>query len=264
MKIFVSADIEGVNGIATWSETEATLSDYAYFANRMNEEVAHLCRGINEHGEVTEIYLKDAHDNARNIDHIRMPENVTLNRGWARTPLCMVDGVEKGFDGAIFTGYHSAGWTFGNQLAHTMSTDYGYIKINGEYASEFLLNYYGSLLNGVPVIMVTGDKALCETVKKIDENIVTVITKDSVGGSTISKHPDITNKEIFRATKEAISKIGKTKMEVPKEFKCEISFRRVESAHKASFYPKAYRIAANEVGFKTNDFMDFLTFLMFI
>lgn len=264
MKIFVSCDIEGVNGIATWSETEATHKDYAYFANKMTEEVESLCKGITTHADVSQIYVKDAHDNARNIDHSKLPDNVVLNRGWAKDPLCMVHGIDEDFSGAIFTGYHTGAWTFGNSLAHTMSTGYNYIKLNGELASEFLLNYYCCLHFGVPVIMVTGDKALCEYVKSIDENIITVDTKDSEGGCTVSRHPNITNREIFKSTKQAIERIGKTKMELPKEFECEVSFKKVELANRASFYPNAYRMSPNSVGFKSNNIIYIMTFLLFI
>ncbi len=264
MKIYISSDIEGVNGIATWSETEATHSDHARFAKVMTEEVASLCKGLNEQGEVTTIYVKDAHDSGRNIDHTKLPENAVLNRGWAKDPLCMVHGIDGGFNASIFTGYHSAGWDYGNSLAHTMSVGYNYIKINGELASEFLLNYYTSLHFGVPVIMVTGDKALCEYVNKLDENIITVATKEGLGCCAISKHPEVTNKEITRASKKAIEQIGKTKMELPKEFDCEISFKKVEMANMASFYPKAFRISANSVGFKTDNIIEFMTFLLFV
>ncbi len=176
----------------------------------------------------------------------------------------MVHGIDDSYDAAIFTGYHSAGWEFGNTLAHTMSVGYNYIKVNGELASEFLLNYYCALHHNVPVVMVTGDKSLCEYVNKLDENIVTVATKDSIGGCTISKHPLVANKEISKATKVAIQNIGKTKMKLPSFFEFEISFKKVEEAHKASFYPKAYRISANSVGYKCENIMEFMTFLLFV
>ncbi len=264
MKIYISSDIEGVNGIATWSETEATHKDHAYFANIMTEEIKSVCKGLNDRGNVSEIYLKDAHDSARNIDHLKLPDNVVLNRNWAKHPLCMMHGIDGSFAGTVLTGYHSAGWVRGNSLAHTMSTGYNFIKLNGEFASEFLLNYYISLHFKVPVIMVTGDKALCDYVNKLDPAIVTVPTKDSIGGCTISKHPEVTNKEIKRATEDALYAIGKTKMELPTDFEFEISFKKVEEAHRASFYPGAYDMGNNSVGFKTKDIMEFMTFLMFV
>jgi len=39
MKIYISADIEGVTGITHWDETEKTKSDYQKFAKQMTDEV---------------------------------------------------------------------------------------------------------------------------------------------------------------------------------------------------------------------------------
>ena len=39
MKIFISADIEGVNNILTWDETELKCPEYNYFRKQMTDEV---------------------------------------------------------------------------------------------------------------------------------------------------------------------------------------------------------------------------------
>ncbi|MFV0441568.1 MAG: M55 family metallopeptidase [Lachnospirales bacterium] len=264
MKIFLSCDIEGVNGITTWSETIATHQDYPYFANRMTEEVASCCKGINEYGEIDLIYVKDAHDSARNLDHNKLCTNTVLCRGWSEAPASMMYGLDSSFDATIFTGYHSGGNVGGNSLSHTMHLNYNYIKVNGNLASEFILNYYVSLHIGVPVIMVTGDKALCEFVNKLDENIVTVETKSGVGGACISKHPNITNKEIKLGATKALQNIGKTKMKLPKDFEFEINFKNPPQGNRASFYPNTYKISDNTIGMKTNNIMEFMTFLLFV
>ena len=66
MKVFISADIEGVNNICTWDETDNRSSEYQYFRKQMTEEVAAACRAAKEAG-ATEIFVKDAHDSARNL-----------------------------------------------------------------------------------------------------------------------------------------------------------------------------------------------------
>ena len=45
-------------------------------------------------------------------------------------------------DTVVFTGYHSGAGSNASSLAHTLREDYMYIKINGCYASEFLINAY--------------------------------------------------------------------------------------------------------------------------
>ena len=38
MKVFISADIEGVNNIVNWDETELKSSEYQYFRKQMTEQ----------------------------------------------------------------------------------------------------------------------------------------------------------------------------------------------------------------------------------
>lgn len=68
MKIFISADIEGITGVTHWDETEKTKSDHKEFAHQMTLEVKAACEGAIDAG-ADEIWIKDAHDTARNIDH---------------------------------------------------------------------------------------------------------------------------------------------------------------------------------------------------
>ena len=44
MKIFISADIEGVNSINSWPETNVSSPHYKPFQYQMNMEVLHACK----------------------------------------------------------------------------------------------------------------------------------------------------------------------------------------------------------------------------
>ena len=81
MKVFISADIEGTCGITDWAETErCTMDDYKPFQKQMTREVKAACKGALDAG-VGEIFLKDAHDSARNIDAAELPECIRILRG---------------------------------------------------------------------------------------------------------------------------------------------------------------------------------------
>ena len=43
MKIYISADIEGVTGVTHWDETEKSEADYKEFAHQMTLEVKAAC-----------------------------------------------------------------------------------------------------------------------------------------------------------------------------------------------------------------------------
>ena len=264
MKVFLSCDIEGTNGICDWRETEIGTSDIGYFANRMTKEAAAVCNGINSFDSCAQIYVKDAHDSARNLDHDKLPLNVSLNRGWAYGPYSMMHGIDPSFDAAVFTGYHNAGGTDTNPLAHTMSfTSLVYLKINGRIASEFLVNYYSSLYNKVPVVMVSGDAGLCESVKSIDKNIYTVVTSVGLGGSVTSEHPSLTLKKLEETARKALEERAKMSLALPDKFIVEVYHKNHKNAYKHSFFPGAYAVDANITGYECTDYLDFLKFFMF-
>ena len=134
MKVFISADIEGVNNILTWDETEFNSPEYAYFRKQMTDEVIRACEGAKAAG-ATEIFIKDAHDYARNLIMSELPDYVKLHRGWQGCPGSMMAGLDDTFDAVIFIGYHSPSRSDGNPLSHTMNTRIQHVKINGRIAS---------------------------------------------------------------------------------------------------------------------------------
>ena len=263
MKVYISADIEGITGTTVWSETELNLPDYAQFQKQMTKEVLAAIEGAIA-GGATEILLKDAHDSARNILLEDIPENVKIIRGWTQDPMCMVAGLDASFDRAIFIGYHSEGGSERNPLAHTLSL-LADVKINGEYASEFIINTYAAALHQVPVAFVSGDQGLTEHIARYNESILTFATKEGVGSATINVSPQKTLKE----TKKLVEYAMKTdrqqlQIELPKHFKVEIIYKDHMKAYRNSFYPGATFKSHNTVEFETSDYFEVLRVLQFL
>lgn len=264
MKIYISADIEGVTGVTSWSETEKGHNDYVSFANQMTKEVKAACEAAGEAG-AEEIYVKDAHDSARNIDMNGLPEYALLQRGWAGEPMCMVSGLDDSFDAAIFIGYHSKAGSGDSPLAHTLSTELDYIKINDVYASEFLINAYAAAIHGVPVVFVSGDKGLTEDVKRANPYICTLAVKEGLGKCTISMHPERAVKEIRTLVAAALqADYGLCKITLPEKFNVEIGYLKHETAYRNSFYPGAKLINPKALAFSTNDYYEVLRLFHFL
>ena len=264
MKIFISADIEGTTGIVNWEETDLEKNASVYFRQQMTREVKAACDGALEFG-ADEILVKDAHDSARNIDPSKLPEKAKIFRGWARNPLIMMAGLDKSFDGVIFTGYHSAAGTNGNPLAHTMNTQNEYVRINGEFASEFIINSYTAAYFGVPVLFLSGDKQLCETAEKLNKHIKTVAVSEGIGNGSISINPDVAvakiKNEIAQIKGDELSKYI---IKLPQGFKIEIFFKEHYLAYKGSFYPGVTQTGPKTIEYEANDYMDVLKFLFFV
>lgn len=190
MKIFVSADIEGVTGIVHWDEATRWKPDYQPFNDELMNEVKAACEGANVAG-AKEILITDGHGTGRNLNFSSLPTNVKIVRSWNGHPYGMMQEIDNSFDAALMIGYHSYGSSDQNPLSHTLCDDLSFIKINGEYASEFLINAYTASLVSVPVVFVSGDMGICESINKINPNIKTVGINKGIGDSVVSIHPNL-------------------------------------------------------------------------
>lgn len=264
MKVFISADIEGVNNIVTWDETRIDEPEYQYFRRQMTNEVIAAARAAHDAG-ADEVFIKDAHDSARNLILENLPEYVKLHRGWQGCPCSMMAGLDKEYDAVIFIGYHSPASSNGNPLSHTMNLRNVEVRINGILASEFYINaLYASYL-GVPIAFLSGDKHLTEIVHEANPNIRTVATKEGVYGAVVSKHPNVTNKEIYDNVKDILTKdLKKNIVELPKHFDVEIRYKKFTDAYSASFYPNVELVSDDTIRFERDDYYEVLRAFKFI
>lgn len=263
MKVFISVDIEGITGVTAWSETTLGNSDYSQFAEQMTKETVAACEGAIAMG-AKEIFVKDAHDSARNIDITKLPRCAKLSRGWTNTPDSMVAGLDETFDAAIFIGYHSAAGTDGSPLAHTMNLGNNYIKVNGKKASEFVINSYLAADYGVPVVFVSGDKMLCDKAKEFNPGIETLDVKEGVGGATVSINPDLACELIKEGVINGLKRIEACKIAIPEKFEVEINYKEHKEAKHASFYPGVEQTDSHTVKYTAGTVKEFATTRMFI
>jgi len=264
MKVFISVDMEGLTGIVHWDEVTRSKPDYPPFVDEMMNEVRAACEGANLAG-AKEIWIKDAHASGRNMNFANLPDNVTIIRSFNGHPYCMMQEIDNSFDAALMIGYHSFGSSDENPLSHTLDDIYSFIKINGEYTSEFLINAYTAALVNVPVVFVSGDTGICEHVNKINSNIKTAGVKQGIGNSVISIHPKLAFDRIKQGVEDSLK--GNTnlcRIRLPERFEVEISFLNHIKAYKASFYPGAKKISSTNILYEADDYFEVLRMFMFI
>ena len=138
MKVFISADIEGVSTTLSHADCRPGNPNYPYHCDEMTKEVLAACEGAMEAG-ADEIVIKDAHGPACNIDSKVLPPCAQIIKGWSGHPYLMVEGLDKSLDAALFVGYHSAASREGNPMSHTVSGRPAWIKLNGQICSEFMM-----------------------------------------------------------------------------------------------------------------------------
>ncbi len=261
MKIYISADIEGVAGISTWQESDMNPPHDAKV--RMTREVRAACIAAIELG-ATEIIVKDAHGYGKNIIHEDLPHGVKLISGWSNHPYNMVEGLDETFSGIIFIGYHSSASKPHSPLAHTLDTSLSKITLNGNIASEFGIYSQVAQLLEVPILTVSGDAGIIQEVMMFDSNIETVAVKQGFGGAMVSNHPEIACLAIKNAVTNGISKIGTYHFTKPSNYSLEVTFKNHKDAYKYSFYPNAQQIDGHTVKLESDSYFDILTFLVFV
>jgi len=156
MRIFISADMEGLAGVVGDEQRSRKGQDYQMARRWMAQEVNAAVEGAIKAG-AKEFVVTDAHAGAINLALPDLHQKAALIGGSNR-PLSMMEGIQEGFDAAFFIGYHAMRGTQDACMDHTYSeekvmavrfngTPYGEIGINARVAGHF----------GVPVVLVSGD-----------------------------------------------------------------------------------------------------------
>jgi len=154
MKVFVSMDLEGLAGIASWSEV----------APKISKEVA----------ELVEEHVKAVGDNIP-YAITRDCTNVSVVRGALRRNY-MMSGLDGSFDRVIFLGYHAGVGTLNAVMDHTYSGSIVQnIWINNMKMNEALINA------DVPLALVVGDSSLKRELEDAGLNSLHyVVTKEGL------------------------------------------------------------------------------------
>ena len=264
MKVYISADIEGVAGITHWDEAFKEKPGYDEYREQMTVETVAACEGALAAG-ASEITVKDAHNTGRNILPERLPEEVRLIRGWSGHPLCMVQDIDDSYDALAMVGYHSAASAGNNPLAHTITGKLAKLLINGEVISEFLLHRNAAATFGVPVVFLSGDAGICDVAKAANRHIHTLATKTSTGHSTTSIHPAKAARQIHDGMAAALGDAAaRSAPSLADHFEMEVWYKENTDAYRASHYPGARLPAPHCVAYETDDFFEIMRMLQFV
>ena len=265
MKVYISADMEGLTGVNHWDEVEHNKPTfYHQFQDRMTKEVLAACEGAIDAG-AKEIWVKDAHYSGRNLLSEQLPKEVKLIRGWSGHPYSMVQELDGSFTALLMIGYHSMAGKGGNPLAHTMSSSkIESIFINDQQTSEFFLHGNIASKHKVPLVFVSGDAGLCKEVRDVSPNTICHATMVGVGDSTISIQPEESRNAIRKKVKDSLSSDLKYCIwDHPKSFTLKIRFIKQQTAYRASHYPGSKLLDAKTVTYRNDDYDNIMRFILF-
>ena len=179
MKIFISADMDGVAGVATPRQCDMDNVDYELARRLMTDEVNAAIAGAFDAG-ATEVLVNDSHSQQINLLPDRMDRRAELILGRPKRG-GMFAGLEADHAGVMCIGYH-AGASRNGVLAHTIDgAIYAAIRVNGIDCAEATLYgaYAGSL--GVPVVLLAGDDQLQEQCEPQFPGVRCAVVKRAMG-----------------------------------------------------------------------------------
>lgn len=265
MKIYISADMEGVAGAVSGDQLGPTGFEYQRFREFMTQEVNAAIETAFAAG-ATEITVSDSHGNAQNLLIEKLPKNVFVVRGFPR-PLMMMQGIDETFDGAIFLGYHSSTTNPGGVRAHTFSsarlTD---LRLNNVSMSEGSFNAAIAGHFNVPVIMVSGDDAAVKELGAVIGDVEGAVVKWNYGfHSAKMMTPDAAQALIREKVKTAIGRIKDFKPYKPKTpVQLDVRFKNYRPSELLSYLSIVERTDSHTIKFMGKDMIETSKFLEFI
>lgn len=265
MKIYISADMEGVVGVVTAEQLGPQGFEYSRFREFMTAEVNAAIEAAYEAG-ATEIVVSDSHGNGQNLLIEKLPKNILLVRAWPR-PLMMMQGIDETFAGAIFIGYHSGTTNSQGVRAHTMSsarlTD---IRLKGSSMSEAGINAAIAGHFNVPVIMVSGDDAAVKETTELLGDIEGAVVKWSSGfHSAKTMMPELAYQLIREKVKRAIGRIRDFKpYKLAGPIQLEVTFKNYRPSEVLSYLPIVERTDSHSIRFVGKDMIEVSKFIQFL
>ncbi|MEM2103187.1 MAG: M55 family metallopeptidase [Candidatus Bathyarchaeia archaeon] len=258
MKIFISADMEGVAGITSPEHTMREGREHERARRLLTGEVNAAIEGILKACKPKTILVNDSHGTMRNIIPEELHESAELLTGTPK-PLEMMQGIDKSYDAAFFIGYHAMRGAYPSVLEHTFSGKVVFdVFLNGKRVGETALNAAMAGVFGVPVALVTGDRAVTEEAKMFLGNVETVTVKEAVGRYAAKcLSPAKAQALIKDAAYKAVKNISKFKpFQVKSPIKLDVVFFHTGMAELAEFVPGSRRTDGRTVSFTSKDFLE--------
>ncbi len=263
LKVYISADMEGIGGVSTWQVQAAMQGrEYEKFRKLMTQEVNAAIAGAFDAG-ATEVLVSDSHADGQNIDVELLDKRARLIRAWPR-PLVMMQGIDNSFDAAVFIGYHASEGQPAAILAHTMSSRRIFeIKLNGTAVPEAGFNAAIAGEFSVPVVFLAGDQTIGEEARRLLGPMETVAVKQATGFfSATMMHPSEAQRLIREGVKRAVERRGELKpYKLAHPVKLEITFKDTVNAEMVSYLPGVERPRGNAIVFTARDMIEASKFL---
>ncbi|HSJ10863.1 MAG TPA: M55 family metallopeptidase [Longimicrobiales bacterium] len=265
LKVFISADMEGVAGVVSPDQLGPAGFEYQRFREFMTAEVNAAIEGARAAG-ATDIVVADSHGNMQNLLIDRLPADVTVIRGSGR-PLGMIHGIDSSFHAIVFLGYHSATTNLHGVRAHTFaSARYTAVELNGRMLAESTFNAALAGHFGVPVVAISGDDAAVAEFLEIVPEAAGAVVKQAIGfHAAATRTPEAAQALIREAVRTGLSRRANIRpFRIAAPYSLELTFKNYRAAEVLAYLPIVERATAHSIRFRATSIPDIARFLAFV
>ena len=259
MRVYVSVDMEGVAGVVHEDQTDPIDPRHAGEYNRMRRlmtaEANAAVEGALAAG-AQRVVVNDSHWLMMNLLAEELHPAAELLSGGSKLR-SMVEGVEEGFDAALFVGYHARAGVGRAIIDHTYTDRVHEARLNGRPVGELALNAALAGTYGVPVALVTGDQALAAEARDLlGAAVETVVVKQAVGRfAARSVAPSVACRLIREGTIAALGRRHEP-LRLPAPIRLEVEFAATQMADMAELVPGSVRASGRTVSFTHDDYRE--------
>lgn len=265
LRLYISADMEGVTGVVTADQLGPEGFEYGRFREVMTREVLAAIRGARAAG-VREVLISDSHGNGENLLLELLPTDVQVIRSWPR-PLGMMEGIDSTFDAAFLIGYHASTTNPAGVRAHTFSSArLADVRLNGRSVPEAGVNAAIAGHFGVPVVLVTGGDAAVAEIRAVIGDVDAAVVKWNVSfHSARTLMPEAAYALIEERARAAIASLASARpfrMEGPVTL--DVRFKNYRPSQILAFLPIVERTDAHSIRYVGDDILAVSHFLQFM
>lgn len=264
MKIYISADMEGVAGVVTDAQLGPEGFAWRDACELYTEEVLAVIDELRSAG-ATDITVSDSHGTGLNLKIERIPAGVRLVQSWPRR-LGMMEGIDASYDGAILLGYHAGSHNPRGVRAHTMSSANVFdVALNGAKVCEAELSGYIAAHFKVPILMLSGDDAICAEIAASLPECEPAVVKHAISyHSADSLTPADAIGVLRSATRRAIDRRSEIQPRaLTGAVTMDITFKNHRPTELLAYLPNVEQLDAHRVRFVGQDITEVSSFFEF-
>ncbi|MCY4353762.1 MAG: M55 family metallopeptidase [Truepera sp.] len=257
MKIYISADMEGVSGVVHPEHTGWSGRRHHEARLLMTGDINAAIDGAFAAG-ASEVVVCDSHSNGRNVVLEELDPRARLAWGRQNRSLGQVHGIDNSYAALVMVGFHARAGTPG-VLNHTINSGVVHqFRLNGEAYGEVDINAALAGVFGVPIAFVSGDDRVVAQSKSRFPAIETVTTMESIGTYSALLHAPKAARVLVRdGVERALGRLADmTVLQLDGPYTLEIDFKDTAMAETASLVPGVEKVGGLTGRFTHHDLLE--------